>query len=183
MDDHKMILNNKMFDTDVPLKARERAVNIISATMSYFIDNKIQINEIVFVPLIIISRIIRNHDAILLLVENKFDSEAAVLVLTQLELRLDFSYTSIDIKHSAEWMQHKENKSSLQRMTGKKGKIRRLFANDHAEIIEDIFKSLSGVKHGNAVYGELGFPARWGVDNFSSQLARCRMICLKLLGT
>jgi hypothetical protein len=69
-------------------EAYNAALNLIVQIGAYFSCGK-TINAIIFVPLAIMSRIIRTYDAIGLLLKNEHYQEAAVLALTQFELRLD----------------------------------------------------------------------------------------------
>ena len=125
---------------------------------NYFYREKKHINEIILVPMMIMSRIIRSHDAIDLLLKNGHPSEAAVLALTQFELRLDLAYTASDVKHAAAWLDHENTKLSLMNV---KKKINTLFSDEVERAkLYYIFQCLSGIKHANPVYSELGFPGR-----------------------
>ncbi len=134
--------------------AHEIAVEI----MNYFFKEGATINEIIIVPITLLGRIIRTHDAIQLLLKEEHPSEAAVLALTQFELRLDLAYTADDVKHAAAWLEHEKLEWSLLSV---KKKIETLFKDEAArENLSKIFTYLSGIKHGNPVYSELGFPGR-----------------------
>ncbi len=137
---------------------RNAAHEITSEIMTYFFKEGATINEIITVPITLLGRIIRTHDAIQLLLKEDHPSEAAVLALTQFELRLDLAYTAVDVTHAAAWLEHENLEWSL--MSVKK-KIRTLFGDEaEREKLNEIFKYLSGIKHGNPVYSELGFPGR-----------------------
>ncbi len=135
---------------------RDAAHEIAVEIMNYF--EGVTINEIIIVPITLLGRIIRTHDAIQLLLKEGHPSEAAVLALTQFELRLDLAYTADDVKHAAAWLEHEKLELSLLSV---KKKIRTLFEDGaERENLTEIFKYLSGIKHGNPVYSELGFPGR-----------------------
>lgn len=137
---------------------RDAAHEIASEIVNYFFKQGATINEIIIVPITLLGRIIRTHDAIQLLLKEEHPSEAAVLALTQFELRLDLAYTAYDVKHAAAWLEHEKLESSLLSV---KRKIETLFKDEAArENLSKIFTYLSGIKHGNPVYSELGFPGR-----------------------
>ncbi len=137
---------------------RDAAFEITSGIMNYFFKEGATINEIIIVPITLLGRIIRTHDAIQLLLKEEHPSEAAVLALTQFELRLDLAYTADDVKHAAAWLEHEKLERSLLSV---KNKIETLFEDEAArENLSEIFTYLSGIKHGNPVYSELGFPGR-----------------------
>lgn len=137
---------------------REAAHEMINQIISYFFKEGTTINEIIIVPINIMSRIVRVHDAIQLLIKEQHPSEAAVLALTQFELRLDLAYTASDVKHAAAWLEHENTKWPLMSV---KGKMDLLFKESkEVDDLSAIFVYLSGIKHGNPVYSELGFPGR-----------------------
>ena len=144
-------------DEALALEVRNTAHELMTGIVSYFHDEKEPVNEIIFVPTTIMSRIFRTHDAIGVLLKNNHPSEAAVLTLTQFELRLDIAHTASDIKHSTAWLDHEDKKWSLLAV---KNKIATLFSEgaERADLYS-IFQNLSGIKHGNPVYSELAFPA------------------------
>jgi hypothetical protein len=93
--------------TDVPAQRkpaaesiRDAGTNLTAQIVAYFHDGQKAINEIIIVPLLISARIFRTYDAINMLLENGYVSEAAVLTLTQFELRLDLAYTAHDVTHA-----------------------------------------------------------------------------------
>ena len=84
----------------------DATLQLMLGITEYFFKQKSTINEIIFVPISILSRILRTHDAIALLLKNEHYSEAAVLVLTQFELRFDLLYVSSDIRYATDWVAH-----------------------------------------------------------------------------
>ena len=92
---------------------RDAAHEITNDIVTYFFKEGATINEIIIVPITLMGRIIRTHDAILLLLNEEHPSEAAVLALTQFELRLDLAYTADDVKHAAAWLEHEKLEWSL----------------------------------------------------------------------
>ena len=146
------------FDQALEKTVRHAAHEITNEIVTYFSKEGAEANEIIAVPITLLCRIIRTHDAIQLLLKETHPTEAAVLALTQFELRLDLVYTADDVKHAAAWFEHEKLKWSLLPVNEK---IKNLFK-DEAERknLSEIFKYLSGIKHGNPAYSELGFPGR-----------------------
>lgn len=137
---------------------RTAAHELMIQIMGYFREQRQTINEIIVVPLTILARIIRSHDAIELLVKNNHPSEAAVLLLTQFELRFALAVTASDINEATQWIEHEDMTKLSQNM---RARIDQLYQSDADRVrVYSIFRLLSGVKHGNPAYSELGFPAR-----------------------
>jgi hypothetical protein len=166
---------------DAVEKAVDKAAHeIIHEIVTHFSEHATTINEIIVVPITLLMRIIRTHDAIQILLKEKHPSEAAVLALTQFELRLDLAYTAHDVKHAAAWLGYENLEWPLLSM---KKKIDTLFSDTaERENLKKIFTYLSGIKHGNPVYSELGFPGRMSglkmmissgpiLDEFQEQLS------------
>ena len=161
---------------------RDAATDLTGQIVAYFASEQKTINEIIIVPLLIIARIFRTYDAIQLLLEHGHVSEAAVLALTQFELRLDLAYTAHDVAHATRWLDHENIGWSVAQKMEKK--INCLFTDqDDRARLNDIFKYLSGIKHGNPTYSALGFPARGNgpgleistgeiADEFSEEFSR-----------
>lgn len=140
-------------------KAKEvydAAVNLLGQVATYYAGGG-TINEIIFGPLAIMTRIIRTYDAIVVLLDNQHAQEAAVLALTQFELRFDLLYVASDIKRATQWVEH-DNPKGLNRSM--KAKLDALVRPIQAERLYETFVYLSGIKHGNPLYSELGFPGR-----------------------
>jgi hypothetical protein len=143
-------------DRNIQERVRSSAHKLIFQIGTYFSEGTM--NEIIIVPLTIIARIIRTHDAIILLLKNAHPSEAAILTLTQFELRLDLGYTASDVKHAGLWLDHLDKKWSLTSVTKKLDTFFK--GTEERKTMGRIFEQLSGIKHGNPVYSELGFPGR-----------------------
>src|SRR5260370_40272190 len=140
-------------------QARDIGHELFTEITAYFCKNQTVVSEAIFVPMAIFSRIMRTHDAITSLIADDFCPEAAVLVLTQLELRLDVAYTASVPDHATKWLSHEDKKWQV--MTIAK-KIKTLFRDggDEAERLKEITQYLHGIKHEYPVYSELGFPVR-----------------------
>lgn len=145
-------------DPAIVKEVREAGHELIRQMCDYFIREQISLSEIVLAPMIIFSRIVRTYDAIKALISDEFYTEAAVLVLTQFELRLDIAYTASEIEHATKWLSHEDRKWQVMSI---KKKIATLF-DDEAERskLNEIAEHLHGIKRGNPIYSELGFPVR-----------------------
>ena len=145
-------------NSELAKQIHSSATELVVQIVRHFCEGKDPINEIIFVPLTIFARIIRTHLAIELLIEQKHPSEAAVLALTEFELRLALAHTASDIKQATEWVA-REDRRFLSMKT--KDQICALFDKKaDQDRLYNVFQHLSGIKHGNPVYSELSFPVR-----------------------
>ena len=152
-----------MYVGEVDTKAvYDATLQLMMGINDYFVKGESVANEIIFVPISIVSRILKTHDAITLLLKNGHYSEAAILVLTQFELRFDLLFVSSDIKYATAWVEH-ENPKALN--MGMKAKLQKLLKRDAVRLYET-FGYLSGIKHGNPLYSELAFPGRSRAGRF-----------------
>jgi len=153
-----MSTRSRSDDKKIAMRVDEAAHELVKEIMDFFATGDRTVNEIIIVPLIIVARVIRTHRAIELLVDEGHPTEAAILALTQFELRLDLAYTAVDVKRAAAWLEHENTKWSLLPV---KDKIAKLFSSKkEREMLGDVFEYLSGIKHGNPIFSELGFPVR-----------------------
>jgi hypothetical protein len=147
-------------DAAIANEVREAGHELLRHMSDYFVQQRTVLNEIILVPLIIFSRIVRTHDAINALIRDEFYTEAAVLLLTQFELRLDIAYTASEIEHATRWLSHEERKWQVMSIPAK---IKALFpgvSDEYYKRLKEIVECLHGIKHGNPIYSELGFPVR-----------------------
>jgi hypothetical protein len=162
--EEKLKTKGAMHVREMDAKAvHDATLQLMTGIIDYFFKQKSTVNEIIFVPISILSRILRTHDAIALLLKNGHYSEAAVLVLTQFELRFDLLYVSSDIKHATAWVAHNNPKMLNTKM---KAKLEKLFRPAEAARLYETFGYLSGIKHGNPLYSELAFPGRRRAGRF-----------------
>jgi hypothetical protein len=136
-------------------ECHEAAVRLVAEIAGYFSGK--EINELIFVPLTIMSRIIRTYEAAALLLKEQYNPEAAVLILTQFELRFDLLYVASDITRATEWVEHENLKAMSATM---RAKLVSLYKPIEADRLYETFGYLSGIKHGNPIYSELAFPGR-----------------------
>lgn len=124
------------------------------------------VNQLFFVPLLILSRAIRHHDAIGLLLRSGFTAEASVIGLTQFELCLDVLYIGDTVARGSKWLKHASDQKAPWTV---KEKINDIWAKDPKirEAKQRYFELLSSVKHGNPRAGAFGFPARMAGDRFT----------------
>jgi hypothetical protein len=144
----------EMLNSSLPIEVRDRAAALFSHLGNYFKDKII--NEHILAPMILMARIIRTHDAIGSLCDEMFYTEAATLLLTQFDLRLDLWFVCYKPENATLWMGHDDKKWPV---SSTKGKIDTLVkpGEEHDRLAE-IYTYLSGIKHANPVYGMLGFP-------------------------
>lgn len=140
---------------DISNEAHRAALRLLSGIGSYFAEGDRTINEIIFVPMAIMARIVRVHEATLALLKEGYVSEAAVLTLTAFELRVDLLDVASDIKRATAWVEHDDHKQKSAKM---KPTLDRLFGKARADRMYEIFRILSGIKHGNPLYSDLAFP-------------------------
>ena len=147
------------FDKAFTDKVHRDATALCEEITGYFYNQKIQINEIIFVPMIIFARIIRLRDAALTLTSGGFPTEAGILVLSQFEAKLDLVQAARDVQWAASWLGHRNTKQSVTKnMTDA---ICRVFSEEQEQSVErSIFRYLSAIKHGNPASSELGFQVR-----------------------
>ena len=125
-----------------------------------------RINQLFVVPFLILSRAIRHHDAITLLLRNGFTAEASLIGLTQFELCLDVLYIGDSVDRASKWMKHTSDRFAPWPVTDK---INDIWATDRKkrEGKQRYFELLSSVKHGNPRAGPSGFPARMAGNRFT----------------
>jgi hypothetical protein len=70
-------------------KVHRDATDFCGEITGYFFREKVTINEAIFVPLTIFSRVIRLRDAVMILTAAGHPTEAAILLLSQFEAKLD----------------------------------------------------------------------------------------------
>ena len=117
------------------------------------------INELIFVPTTILTSIIRQHEAIELLLKNGYPSEAAIVCLSLFELKLDIMFIDHDVKKAAKWLEHE---SDYRHPWPVRNKIEHIYGEGTAEAVrhKSMFKLLSSIKHGNPKSREFGFSVR-----------------------
>ncbi|SHM73057.1 hypothetical protein [Roseibium suaedae] len=142
-------------DDDISNKVHGATLELMLGIGSYFAQGDKKINEIIFVPMAITARIARLHEAIATLLKDGYISEAAILSLTVFELRIDLLDVASDIKRATAWIEHDNPKRKLE---GMKPSLVRLFSAARANRMYEIFRTLSGIKHGNPLFSDLAFP-------------------------
>lgn len=140
---------------EISIEAHQAALKLLFGIGSYFAESDRPINEIIFVPMAIMARIVRLHEATVALLKDDYVSEAAILLLAAFELRVDLLDVSSDIKRATAWVEHSDRKQKPARM---KPTLDRLFSKAEADRMYEVFRALSGIKHGNPLYSDLAFP-------------------------
>lgn len=130
-------------------------LRLIASIGSFFASGDRTTNEIILVPMTIFARIVRVHEATVGLLKDGYVSEAAVLTLTAFELRIDLLDTASDINRATAWIEHGDvaRKPDSVRAT-----LNRLFRKAETDRMYEIFRYLSGIKHGNSLLSDLAFP-------------------------
>jgi hypothetical protein len=100
-------------DNEFAAKVQRDATNLCGEIGDFFVREKIVMNEIIFVPMIIYARIIRLRDAALTLTRARFPAEAGILVLSQFEAKLDLAQAARDVKWAARWVEHRNTHRSV----------------------------------------------------------------------
>ena len=126
---------------DVSNEAHEAALKLILGIGSYFAEGDRTINEIIFVPMAIMARIVRVHEATVTLLKEGYVSEGAILTLAAFELRVDLLDVASDIKRATAWVEHSDPKQKSAKM---KPTLDRLFGKAPADRMYEIFRTLSG---------------------------------------
>jgi hypothetical protein len=153
----------EILKSGTPKEVRDRAAALLTHLATYFKDKRV--SEIIIVPMILMARVIRTHDAISMLSDNKFYAEAAILLITELDLRLDLAFISHKPKNATLWMSHDDTKWPVSNTSRK---INTLFGSDEIrDRMIEIYTYLSGIKHANPAHGMLGFPVEVNGPNLS----------------
>jgi hypothetical protein len=154
-----MVLTNAIFNDQLAIKIHRDATVLNSEIVEHFQREKLQINELIFVPLIIFARIIRLRDAARVLTQDGFPTEAGIIVLSQFEAKLDLIQAATDIKWAAGWIEHRNTRYSVTQNVTRA--ISQIFDDeDERKVEKSIFSLLSAMKHGNPLSSELGFQVR-----------------------
>lgn len=125
-----------------------------------------QVNECIFVPMFLASNLIRQQEAVRVLVDHNLPVEAAVVALSQFEARLDLLYLFDDVTRATAWMNHTDEKNAPWRVAEK---IKKVFGYGTPEADREhrLFRELSKIKHSNPVAGSLLFGVRGDGDHFT----------------
>ena len=149
---------NPPSDDAFAAKVHADATALCGEIMGFFQGRQMDINEIIFVPMIIFARIIRLRDAALTLTKARFPTEAGIIVLSQFEAKLDLVQAARDVKWAARWVGHQ---NTLHSLTNIKTAIDMTFGDEKERAAErSTFRHLSALKHGNPASSELGFQVR-----------------------
>ena len=157
---------DEILKSATPKEVRDRATALFSHLGAHFKHKGV--NEIIIVPMILMARIIRTHDAIGSLCDEKFYADAAILLLTQFDLRLDLWFVCYKPENATLWMGHDDTKWPV---SSTKRKIDTLVKpGEEHDCMAEIYTYLSGIKlipH----TGFWGSPLRWMVEIFFFRLA------------
>ena len=128
-------------------KLHNIVVNILSKSVK---GPEVTISKATLALASIHNRICRTHKAAILLVENRFPSEGAVLVTTEFELLLDLLFIARDVEiRGNQWLEHSNTRYTPWAVSAK---IREVFPT-----AERLYEMLCAIKHGNPTAGKLGF--------------------------
>jgi len=161
----RMIMGEALEDVlKLSREARNFCVDVLGTVGQLVVGRAV--NELFFVPVIILSRMLRQHDAIEVLLPQGFVPEAAILVLTQFELCLDVLYLDNNVHRATEWMDHESMRHAPWKV---KDKIEEVYSSDPPirDAKQKYFEVLSAIKHGNPLAGGFGFGIRRDGNQFS----------------
>jgi hypothetical protein len=146
-------------DDNFEAKVHRDATALCGEIVGYFHGEKPHVNENIFVPLILFSRVIRLRDAALTLTRAGFPTEAGIIVLSQFEAKLDLVQAATDPKWATRWVEHQDTRQSATPKIARA--IEAIFEDEDERMVEQsIFRHLSAMKHGNPASSELGFQVR-----------------------
>jgi hypothetical protein len=117
------------------------------------IEPEVTISKSTLALALIHHRIGRTHRAAILLVENQFPSEAAILVTTEFELLLDLLFIARDVdRRATQWFEHSNTRDTPWTVPAK---IKDVFPTK-LSAAKGVYETLCAIKHGNPTAGELG---------------------------
>jgi len=133
---------------------RNEITNLIITYIKQATSKPMRISN--FVSLIVLYRMKDCMVSIELLISKGLERDAATLILTLIELRLDMQYIGLDYKNAETWINHnKENKKPWN--VG--FLFKELFPNEkELENEKEIYRKYSMIKHGNPFGGTISFP-------------------------
>ena len=108
--------------------------------------------------------------------------DAAILILSIFELRLDLQYIALDTSRATTWIEHAEERVKPWSV---KKQLRAVYANsDELETQRELYRKYSMVKHCNPVGGDLAFPMTVTVDTIGldSEKSNSRWIRIHTFG-
>jgi len=144
---------------DFDWRVHRDATELISEITGYFHREQTTLSEFYFVPTIIMSRIFRLRDAALILTKAHHPAEAAIILLSQLEAKLDLAQAARDVKWATRWVEHKNTRHSITPKVNEA--IAYVFDEKVDRMVEQsIYRYLSALKHGNPATSELGYQVR-----------------------
>lgn len=121
------------------------------------------VHELWLVHSVIGARLIHRHSGILQLLESRYPSVAAIVLLTQFELRLDILYIGTDTSRATEWVEHTNQKTQPWPV---KTKIKNIFpVQSDVDLYLTLYRWLSGIKHGNPAWSNSAFSVRAAGDS------------------
>jgi hypothetical protein len=146
-------------------EVRQKAHDLVASTLLYFYENNKYINEIIFVPAAIFSRIIETHDSVGLLLDAGQVVDACIITLAQFGLRIQLAWTAHDIENASKWGAHADTIYTPRKI---RNTIEKLYPeSDERAYLKSIYTHLLGIKHGNPFMSDLVFPVRTGKGSFS----------------
>jgi len=138
---------------------RDEITNLLRSVIHQAGDKRLRQSNIV--SIMILYRIKESMNSIMLLITKGFERDAAVLLLTVIELSLDLKYISLDHLRAKEWIRH----NVQHKKPWSVGKLfEELFVNEkERQAAKNIYTNFSMVKHGNPLGGTASFPL--GLDD------------------
>ena len=133
---------------------RNEITNLIIAYIKQATSKPMRISN--FVSLVMLFRMKECMMSIDLLISKGLERDAATLILTLIELRLDMQYIGLNYKNAETWINHDEK----HRKPWNVGFLfKELFPNEkERENEKEIYRKYSMIKHGNPFGGTISFP-------------------------
>ena len=133
---------------------RNEITNLIKAIIKQARSKPMRISN--YVSLLILFRMKECMASVEILISKGLERDAATLILTLIELRLDMQYIVIKYKNAETWINH----SKEYRKPWKVGFLfDELFPNENERKSErEIYRIFSMIKHGNPFGGTISFP-------------------------
>lgn len=136
-------------------KCKETVVNFLLEYPRSLIG--VTIGESFWVPALLLSKVLRCHEAVQSLVKIRLSSEAASVAITEYEVRLDILFIELDPSRATTWVEHTNPSRQPWSATQKRNEIYGSRPKALRTEVE-MYQALSAVKHANPLAGRFALP-------------------------